>query len=40
MYKLYWNNELIDEADTKKEALYLLLEYNMAYGGGVTLVNA
>ena len=37
MYKLIWKNEIIDEADTLKEAQYLQGEYNMAYGGGVSI---
>jgi hypothetical protein len=37
MYKLEWKKEIIDEAKTLKEAQYLQGEYNMAYGGGVTI---
>ena len=31
MYELIYNNEVIDTAETKKEALYLQTEYNMAF---------
>jgi len=38
MFKLIWNNEIIeDEIKTKEEALYLCHEYNMAYNGGVSI---
>lgn len=36
-YKLVWKGEEIDTAETKEEALYLKNEYNLAYGGGVTI---
>tara|TARA_Y100000310_G_scaffold341019_1_gene438789 strand:+ start:1904 stop:2029 length:126 start_codon:yes stop_codon:yes gene_type:complete len=36
-YKLIWNKEEIDEADTKKEAEYLRGEYMLAYGGSVII---
>jgi len=35
--KLIWKNEEIDTAKDLTEARYLQQEYNMAYGGGVTL---
>ena len=35
-YYLIWNGEIIESDLDKKEALYLLKEYNLAYGGGVT----
>jgi hypothetical protein len=37
MYKLIWKGEEIDTADTMKEAIYLQREYQMAYGGVVTI---
>lgn len=37
MYKLIWNGEEIDTADTKQEAIYLQREYQIAYGGVVTI---
>jgi len=39
MYKLYWKGELIDEFETRSEALEMMREYNLAYGGGVVMVN-
>ena len=36
-YAIIWKGEEIDEADSRKEALYLQREYNLAYGGGCTL---
>lgn len=36
-YKLFWKGEEIDETETKEEAETLRSEYNMAYGGGVTI---
>ena len=38
-YKLYWNGEVVDQTNDYDSALYLLNEYNMAYGGGVTISN-
>ena len=37
MYKIIWKNEIIDQADSTKEAIYLKNEYNLAFGGGVTI---
>ena len=37
MYKLIWNGEEIDTADTRQEAIYLQKEYQLAYGGVVTI---
>jgi hypothetical protein len=37
MYILFWKGEEIDEAETQDEAEYLQREYNLAYGGGVTI---
>jgi len=39
MYLLIWKNEIIDEAKTMQEAKYLKGEYDLAYGGGVTIKN-
>ena len=36
-YYLKWKGEIIDEFDTKEEALKMQTEYNIAYGGGVTI---
>ena len=37
-YRLRWNNETIeDEIKTHEEAIYLQLEYNLAYHGGVKI---
>ena len=35
-YKLIWKREIIEEDLSKEAAIYLLKEYNLAYGGGVT----
>jgi len=38
MYKLIWNREVIEsDIETRKEAEYLRAEYQMAYGGSVTI---
>lgn len=37
MFKLFWKGEEIDEFDTRAEAEAMQAEYNMAYGGGVTI---
>lgn len=37
MYYLIWKNEVIDQFKTLKEAEAMRSEYNMAYGGGVTI---
>ena len=37
-YKLIWKGEIIEsEIEGRSEAEYLQAEYNMAYGGGVTI---
>ena len=36
-FKLFWKGEEIDTAETRKEAEYLRGEYNLAFGGGVTI---
>lgn len=39
-YSLKWRGETIEEdIETLKEAEYLKGEYNLAYGGGVSLVS-
>jgi len=38
-YKLYWCGEVIDETDNFDKAKCLLIEYNLAYRGGVTISN-
>jgi len=35
-YYLIWNGEIIESDLSKKEAVYLQKEYNLAYKGGVT----
>lgn len=37
MYELIWKGEVIDTADTLKEAQYLQGEYRLAYGGQVII---
>ena len=37
MYRLFWKGEEIDSVDSMDEAIYLQTEYNMAYGGGVSI---
>ena len=37
MYKLIWRGEVVDEFSTIKEATDMLVEYNLAFGGGVTI---
>jgi hypothetical protein len=36
-YNLIWEGEIIDTAETKEEAEYLKGEYQMAYGGFVSI---
>jgi len=38
-YILKWKGEEIDEAKDEEEAEYLRNEYNMAYGGGVSIIR-
>lgn len=40
MFNLIWNNEVIDTADSKEEAAFLVAEYEMAYGGTVAVEEA
>ena len=37
MFKLIWKNEEIDSFETMKEARAMQAEYNLAFGGGVTI---
>jgi hypothetical protein len=37
IYILFWNGEEIDETENRADAIYLRNEYNLAYGGGVTI---
>ena len=37
MYELIWNKEVIDTTETLKDAEYLQVEYQMAYGGTVSI---
>lgn len=37
MYELIWKGEVVDTADTLKDAQYLQREYEMAYGGQVII---
>lgn len=37
VYKLFWKSEEIDEFETREEAEKMQTEYNLAYGGGVTI---
>ena len=41
MYYIQWNSkygtETIDETDNYETALYLVNEYNLAYGGGCVI---
>jgi hypothetical protein len=39
MYKLIWKGEEIDTADSRREAIYLQKEYQMAFGGHVSIVK-
>jgi hypothetical protein len=40
MFDLVWKNEIIDTAETYDEAMFLVAEYEMAYGGTVTVEQA
>lgn len=37
LFILKWKGEEIDETNTLKDAKYLQGEYNLAYGGGVSI---
>ena len=38
-YNLVWNGEVIDTASTKKEALYLKLEYELAFNSSNVMIK-
>lgn len=40
MFDLIWNGEVIDTFSTQEEAEKMKVEYNMAYGGGVYIVES
>jgi len=40
MFVLMWKGEEIDQFETRTEAEEMRNEYNMAYGGGVTVEYA
>jgi hypothetical protein len=40
MYKLIWEDEVIDTCETLAEATDLKREYEMAYGGNVNIKNS
>lgn len=37
VWRIIWQGEIVDETDTRKDAIYLRNEYNLAYGGGCTI---
>lgn len=37
IYILLWNGEEIDETESWEDAIFLKKEYNLAFGGGVTI---
>ena len=39
MYALVWKNEEIDEFNTLREAEAMRVEYDLAFGGGVTIIE-
>ena len=36
-YNLIWNNEILDTASTIKEAVFLKIEYQLAFSSPVTI---
>ena len=34
---LFWNGEEIDETESRADAIFLKMEYNLAFHGGVTI---
>ena len=38
-YLIVWKSEVVDETTSKKNAQYLRSEYNMAFGGGCSIVE-
>lgn len=37
IYILFWSGEEIDETESRANAIFLKMEYNAAFGGGVTI---
>lgn len=37
IYILFWNGEEIDETESRADAIFLKMEYNAAFHGGVTI---
>lgn len=37
IYILLWNGEEIDETESRADAIFLKMEYNQAFHGGVTI---
>ena len=37
IYILMWNGEEIDETESRENAMFLKMEYNAAFHGGVTI---
>lgn len=37
IYILLWNGEEIDETESRADAIFLKMEYNVAFHGGVTI---
>lgn len=37
IYILFWNGEEIDETESRANAIFLKMEYNAAFHGGVTI---
>jgi len=38
-YDIIWKGEIIDTADTKKEALFLKKEYSLAFKSGSIIIK-
>ena len=36
LYRIKWKGETVDTATSKKDAMYLVREYNIAFHGGVS----
>lgn len=39
VYILMWHGEEIDETESRADAIFLRMEYNAAYHGGVTIIK-
>ena len=37
IYILFWNGEEIDETESRADAIFLCLDYKLAFHGGVTI---